>query len=181
MNLNPDEIIEGCKQGKQLAQSELFRLYAPKLLGVCYRYAGSREAAEDVLQDTFVKIFKNIQSYRGDGSFEGWMRMIAVNTSLSWIRKNKNLAREIELSQKHEPMLDEEEDQESFPISTDELMKHISTLPDGYRVVLNLFAMEGYSHKQISEQLGISESTSRSQYVRAKNLLSKKVMQHIQK
>lgn len=181
MKLTADEIIEGCKQGKQLAQSELFRLYAPKLLGVCYRYAGNREAAEDLLQDTFVKIFKNIQSYRGDGSFEGWMRMIAVNTCLSWIRKNKNLAREIEWSQKHEKILDEPEEQEPYPISTDELMKHISTLPDGYRVVLNLFAIEGFSHKQIGEQLGISESTSRSQYTRAKSVLAKKIMEHIQK
>lgn len=181
MKLNTDEIIEGCKQGKQLAQSELFRLYAPKLLGVCYRYAGSRETAEDLLQDTFVKIFKNIQSYRGDGSFEGWMRMIAVNTCLSWIRKNKNLAREIELSHKHEKFLDEPEEQEAYPISTDELMKHISTLPDGYRVVLNLFAIEGFSHKQIGEQLGISESTSRSQYARAKSVLTKKIMERIQK
>lgn len=176
MKLNPDEIINGCKQGKQLAQSELFRLFAPKLLGVCYRYTGKREEAEDLLQDIFVKIFKNIRTYRGDGSFEGWMRMIAVNTCLTWIRKNKNFAHEIELSQKHEKMIDDNTDeQEEFPISTDELMGHIASLPNGYRVVLNLFAIEGYSHKQISELLGITESTSRSQYVRAKNLLKKKI------
>ncbi|MCX7743464.1 MAG: RNA polymerase sigma factor [Flavobacteriales bacterium] len=181
MKLSTDEIIEGCRKGKQLAQSELFRLHAPKLLGVCFRYVGSRELAEDLLQDTFVKIFANIHSYRGDGSFEGWMRIIAVNTCLSWIRKNKNLAREIELNQKHDRMFEEQEESEVFPITADVLMQQISTLPDGYRVVLNLFAIEGFSHKQISEKLGISESTSRSQYSRAKSFLSKKVMELIQK
>jgi len=183
MQLNIEHIIEGCKKGKQLAQSELFRLFSPKLMGICYRYAGNRETAEDLLQEIFVKIFKNIGSYRGDGSFEGWLRMIAVNTCITWVNKNNKAAKEIELLAKYDKTLVDEDDNgnDNYPISTDELMKYIAELPDGYRIVLNMFAIEGYSHKQIGEQLGISESTSRSQYVRAKNYLSKKIMEKIKK
>ena len=168
----PEELIDGCRRQKQAAQAELFRLLAPRLMGVCYRYSGSREDAEDLLQESFVLIFTRIDSYRSAGSFEGWARRIAVNVALNWLKKNKKIKEQVEFEQRHEKFLPGEEEEPEFPIQRDELMEQIARLPEGYRTILNLFAIEEFSHKEIADQLGITESTSRSQYTRAKRALT---------
>lgn len=152
--------------------SAIYQQLAPKLKGVCYRYTGTLENAEDLLQETFIIIFTKIDSYKEDGSFEGWCRRIAVNTCINWIRKNKQTNQMTELN----PNTAEEEDvniETLYDIDTNKLMEAITKLPDGYRTILNMFALENYSHREIANTLGINEATSRSQYARAKKLLEK--------
>ena len=138
---------------------------------MCLRYADNREMAEDFLQDGFIKVFSSIRSYSYEGSFEGWMRRIFVNTALEALRKNDLLRNGVELNAL-EPQ--QEADYSAVEkISADELMELIAQLPPGFRKVFNMFAIEGYSHREIAETLNINESTSRSQYTRAKRLLQK--------
>lgn len=140
-------------------------------MSVCLRYADNREMAEDFLQDGFIKVFSSIRSYSYEGSFEGWMRRIFVNTALEALRKNDLLRNGVELNAL-EPQ--QEADYSAVEkISADELMELIAQLPPGFRTVFNMFAIEGYSHREIAETLNINESTSRSQYTRAKRLLQK--------
>ena len=140
-------------------------------MSVCLRYADNREMAEDFLQDGFIKVFSSIRSYSYEGSFEGWMRRIFVNTALEALRKNDLLRNGVELNAL-EPQ--QEADYSAVEkISADELMELIAQLPLGFRTVFNMFAIEGYSHREIAETLNINESTSRSQYTRAKRLLQK--------
>ncbi len=141
------------------------------MMSVCLRYADNREMAEDFLQDGFIKVFSSIRSYSYEGSFEGWMRRIFVNTALEALRKNDLLRNGVELNAL-EPQ--QEADYSAVEkISADELMELIAQLPPGFRTVFNMFAIEGYSHREIAETLNINESTSRSQYTRAKRLLQK--------
>ena len=141
------------------------------MMSVCLRYADNREMAEDFLQDGFIKVFSSIRSYSYEGSFEGWMRRIFVNTALEALRKNDLLRNGVELDAL-EPQ--QEADYSAVEkISADELMELIAQLPPGFRTVFNMFAIEGYSHREIAETLNINESTSRSQYTRAKRLLQK--------
>ena len=140
-------------------------------MSVCLRYADNREMAEDFLQDGFIKVFSSIRSYSYEGSFEGWMRRIFVNTALEALRKNDLLRNGVDLNAL-EPQ--QEADYSAVEkISADELMELIAQLPPGFRTVFNMFAIEGYSHREIAETLNINESTSRSQYTRAKRLLQK--------
>ena len=137
--MDEQQLIAGCKSENRLAQRELYEKYARRMLAVCLRYVNDMETARDLLQDGFVRVFTNIHSYTGSGSFEGWLRKILENLSAA------------------------------------ELMKVIQELPAGFRTVFNMFAIEGYSHKEISEILGITESTSRSQFTRARQLLQKRI------
>lgn len=171
----PEELIKDCRQGKRAAQEKLFHLLSSTLMGVCYRYAGSKEDAEDILQESFILVYTKIDTFRDAGSFEGWARRITVNVALNWLKKNKKLQDQIELSARHEKQVHDNEQEFNFPIETAELMKYISRLPDGYRTILNLFAIEGFSHKEIAGQLNINESTSRSQYTRARKLLIQQI------
>ena len=141
------------------------------MMSVCLRYADNREMAEDFLQDGFIKVFSSIRSYSYEGSFEGWMRRIFVNTALEALRKNDLLRNGVELNAL-EPQ-QEADYSAAEKISADELMELIAQLPPGFRTVFNMFAIEGYSHREIAETLNINESTSRSQYTRAKRLLQK--------
>ena len=150
--MNEKELIEACKNNDVRAQKLLYETFARKMMSVCLRYADNREMAEDFLQDGFIKVFSSIRSYSYEGSFEGWMRRIFVNTALEALRKNDLLRNGVELN---------------------ELMELIAELPPGFRTVFNMFAIEGYSHREIAETLNINESTSRSQYTRAKRLLQK--------
>jgi RNA polymerase sigma factor (sigma-70 family) len=170
MHIITQELIHRCKKNERAAMAELFSILAPKLKGVCYRYTGNAFDAEDLMQETFITIFTKMGSYKEEGSFEGWARRIAVNTSLNWLKKNKVILQMQALSTKHDAE-DKEDDDYIVDLHAEELMQHIAKLPDGYRTILNLFAIEGYSHKEIGEQLGINESTSRSQYTRAKKAL----------
>ena len=167
------QLIKCCKENKPKAQKELYETYARKMMAVCLRYTNDRESAQDLLQDGFIKVFTAIGTYSGNGSFEGWMRKIFVNTALEYLRKNDILRETVDIDS---PDTLKEPDYSALEkISADELMELVRELPTGFRTVFNMFAIEGYSHKEIGEALGINESTSRSQFTRAKKLLQKKL------
>lgn len=163
------DLIEGCRKANRQAQEQLYKQFAPKMLGVCMRYASSRMEAEDILQNGFIKVFNKINDYRSDGSFEGWIRRIMVNTSIEYYRKHRKLMQVVELENlADEPVID--------PLATaklcaEDLLKLIAQLPPGYRMVFNMYAIEGYSHKEIGEILSISEGASKSQLSRARSFL----------
>ncbi len=165
------QLIEKCRGGESKALRTLYERYADKMLGVCFRYAGDRDTARDLLHDGFVTLFTKIGDFRGDGSFEGWMRRIFVTTCLGYLRKNSNGAADRSLDGGYEP--GDPEPSALERLSATELLRLIGRMPEGYRTVLNLYAIEGYSHREIAELLGISENTSRSQYARAKACLRK--------
>lgn len=143
------------------------------MLGVCLRYVNDRETARDLLQDGFVKIFVSLESYQGAGSFEGWMRKIFVNCALEYLRKSDVLRDSTDLDNTAELM--HPDSSAVSDLSAAELMNLVHELPSGFRTVFNLFAIEGYSHKEISDMLNITESTSRSQFTRAKQLLQRRI------
>lgn len=170
--MSDEELIQGCIKGKDAFQYELYKRYSPKMFGVCLRYCASREEAEDVLQDGFIKVFKKIDSFKFIGSFEGWIRRIMVHTAI----RNKYItlrAHEVNtLEGMEHPALDEKVTSKLMMM---DLMKLVNELPQGYKIVFNLFAVEGYSHKEIAEMLEIQEATSRSQYLRARQFLREKL------
>jgi RNA polymerase sigma-70 factor (ECF subfamily) len=165
------QLIERCRQGDRKALKTLYERYADRMLGVCFRYVNDRDTARDLLHDGFVTLFTKIGDFRGEGSFEGWTRRIFVTTCLGYLRKNSSAAAERPLDLRGEPEGPEASVLEQ--LSAGELLRLIGGLPEGYRTVLNLYAIEGYSHREIAELLGISENTSRSQYARAKTCLRK--------
>lgn len=167
------QLIDGCKRKEEKFQKALYDLYARKMMAVCMRYVNRREIAEDLLQEGFIKVFTAIETFNFAGSFEGWMRRIFVNTALEYLRKNDVLRETVDLE---EPSVFlEPESSVVDRLSADELMEVIAQLPAGFRTVFNMFAIEGYSHKEIADTLGITESTSRSQFTRAKKVLQKKL------
>lgn len=170
--MNDSTLVKKCIDGDQRAQRTLFEKFAPKMLGVCLRYAKEQTQAEDVLQDGFVKVFTKLEGYKG-GSLEGWIRRIMVNTSLDQIRKNHKFQDNIDIDQVDYKVTDNGFILEG--LMAEDLMKLISSMPDGYRVVFNMFAIEGYSHKDIAKELGVSENTSKSQYSRARAFLKTKL------
>ncbi len=172
--MDEQQLIAGCKKGNRLAQRELYDKYAPRMLAVCMRYVNDRETARDLLQEGFIKVFTCIDSYSGLGSFEGWVRKVFVNGALEYLRKTDVLREATDLD--NAPELVQPEASVLSNISAAELMKMIQQLPAGFRAVFNLFAIEGYSHREIGEMLKITESTSRSQYTRARQLLQKQIM-----
>jgi RNA polymerase sigma factor (sigma-70 family) len=163
-------ILKQCRKNNRQAQADLYNHLAPKLLGLCLRYLRDRDEAEDVMQDAFVKIFTSIPSFKGEGSFEGWARRIAVNTALDALKSKNRIYFERNLELVKEIDFTEEEQQR---LSLQEIMACMDALPTGYRTIINLFLVEGFSHKEIGEKLGISESTSRSQCTRARQALMK--------
>lgn len=168
--MNDETLVKECVSGKSKAQRLLFDRYAPKMLGAVMRYINDKERAEDVLQDGFIKVFKNIHKFEHSGSLEGWIRRIMVNTALDQIRKNKKRQKNVELDDDGFFELKQESKAEEI-LQAESLLKLVQSLPEGYRTVFNLFAIEGYTHKEIAEELGISENTSKSQYSRAKSTL----------
>ena len=172
--MDEQQLIAGCKKGNRLAQRELYDKYAPRMLAVCIRYVNDRETARDLLQEGFIKVFTCIDSYSGLGSFKGWVRKVFVNGALEYLRKTDVLREATDLD--NAPELVQPEASVLSNISAAELMKMIQQLPAGFRAVFNLFAIEGYSHREISEMLKITESTSRSQYTRARQMLQKQIM-----
>ncbi len=161
-------LIGNCINGDRKSQKQLYDLFSPKMFAICLRYSKTQMDAEDVLQDAFVKLFNNLQQFRGEGSFEGWVRRIVVNTAIEHIRRKnvgttqseglENTIADIQIS-----ALDK--------LYEDDIIKTSMHLSDGYRTVFLLYAVEGYSHKEIANRLGITESTSKSQFSRAKALL----------
>lgn len=174
-----EELIEGCRRQNRQAQKRLYEQYSSKFYALCCRYVKDKMEAEDVLITAFTKILDKIDQYTGEGNFEGWMRRIMVNEALSYLRKHKNMYLETTIeAANYEPDYNKLENQ----LEADDLMKLIETLPSGYKIVFNMYAIDGYSHKEIAEQLGITESTSKSQLSRARTALQKSLIeteQHI--
>ena len=168
------EIIKGCLAGNRRDQELLYRRHAAKLYAVCLQYSGNNEEARDILQEGFIKIFENLGSYKFEGSFEGWMRRITVNTALEKFRSRNNLYRVDDIDQVPEP--DAEPDNQDYAgLEAADLLEIIRELPPKYRMVFNLYAIEGYSHKEISEMINISEGTSKSNLSRARVILQRRV------
>jgi len=170
--ISEKQLIKDCQNAKKSSQYELVKRYSKMLMVVCMRYVRDESNAKDVLQETLIRIFRSIGKYQATGSFEGWMRKIAVRCSLQWLEKNKS-RKEVHIVDLNieEPSTSEKLNE----LSLEEITKLIEELPEGYRMVFNLNIIEGYDHKEISELLNITESSSRSQLVRARRLLQKKI------
>lgn len=168
------KIIEGCIKGRRSAQNKLYSKYAPTLLGICMRYARNKSEAEDILQEGFIKIFSNISGFRGEGSFEGWLKRIIVNTAITHNKKSLKFDHHLDIDTTDESTIIQEEVTEELPqmkIPQAVLMQLIQKLPDGYRTVFNLYVFEQYSHQEIADVLGISVNTSKSQLMKARRYL----------
>ena len=170
---NLEKIIDGCKNNSRKAQKQLYEKYAPVLMGICIRYATSTDEAHDILQDSFIKILRQIKQFENKGSFEGWMRRIVVNTAISNYRKNLKHYNQYNIDDVYTDSHSTSMFESDF--THEELLKLIHSLPDGYRMVFNLYAIEGYKHKEIADMLGIDIATSKSQYSRAKKVLREKM------
>jgi RNA polymerase sigma-70 factor (ECF subfamily) len=168
------QLIAGCKEGKAWAQKEIFERYASVMLSVCVRYVTDRETAKDLLQEGFIKLYTKIDTYSGAGSFEGWIRRIFVTTALEYLRQKNALNQSVNIED-YINLIADTEPTILEKISANDLMECIAGLPDGYRTVFNLYAIEGYTHAEIGDMLAINESTSRSQFMRARNILQKNV------
>ena len=171
-SLTEEDLIQGCRKGKASAQRRLYDRLAPKMLGVCVRYIKDREEAEHVMIGGIVKVFDKLDQFKGDGSFEGWVRRIIVNDCLMYIRKNRNMSLQSDIDDvSNEPNLKIVEEN----LDAQDLLKLINELPVGYKTVFNLYAIEGYNHAEIAEQLGVSENTSKSQLSRARKWLQNRL------
>lgn len=173
-------MIQGCLENIATAQEALYNRFSPRMLGVCYRFGRNREDAEDMMQEGFIKVFSQIHQFRGQGALEGWIRRIIVHTCINVLKKNKKFSDSVDLFHAGSIYLNES----NIPsiLQAKQVVECIRLLPVGYKTVLNLYAIEGYSHKEIASILDIEESTSRSQYTRAKSmleeiLLKKKILQ----
>ncbi|HUQ66011.1 MAG TPA: sigma-70 family RNA polymerase sigma factor [Flavitalea sp.] len=167
--MTEEAILSGCLQNDAGAQRELYTKYSPKMLSVCYRFAHNREDAEDMLQEGFIKVYSQVHTFQNKGAFEGWIRRIMVHTCINHLKKNKKFNESVDIIYANGVQVREE----SVPsiVQAKQIVECIRLLSLGYRTVLNLYAIEGYSHKEISEMLDVEESTSRSQYTRAKQML----------
>ncbi|MCL6266695.1 RNA polymerase sigma factor [Flagellimonas myxillae] len=165
-----EELIHNCKKGKRQAQAELYRKYSGILFGMCLKYSRNKTEAEDNLHDSFMTIFNKIDQYKFNGSFEGWMKRITVNTVLQKYRKEQYLD---VVSENVGEDLDVDTERTDISLST--LLGHIQELPNKYRLTFNLYVLDGYSHKEISEMLGTSTGTSKSNLARAKMILREKI------
>jgi RNA polymerase sigma factor (sigma-70 family) len=166
-------LVKECVNGNPKAQRALFERFAPKMMTVCLRYAKDTEQAEDVMQDGFVKVFTKLGDFKLEGSLEGWIRRVMVNTALDQIRKNGRLLGDISTDDVAYKL--ETNDPIAETLMAEDLMKLVMAMPEGYKVVFNMFAIEGYSHAEIADTLGITESTSKSQYSRARAYLRERI------
>jgi RNA polymerase sigma factor (sigma-70 family) len=168
-----DSLLDGCKKGDRKAQESLYKALASKMMGVCMRYAKDTFEAEDILQMGFVKVFQKVTEFRSDGSFEGWIRRIMVNTAIETYRKNLRSLNVVDIDEVYD------QPQSTFDmgkLELNDLMKLVQQLSNGYRIVFNMYAIEGYSHKEIAKELGISEGASKSQLSRARAILKDKII-----
>ena len=171
--MDDSTLVKECIKGNAKAQRLLFDKFSKKMLGVCLRYSNSQEEAEDVLQEGFIKAFSKLSDFSHEGSLEGWIRRIMTNTAIDSIRKNTKFLKDISIDK-----VDYQIGNNDFIVeglNAEDLMKLINSMPNGYKVIFNMFAIEGYSHIEISTTLGISESTSKSQYMRAKAYLRNRI------
>lgn len=166
-------LVNECVKGNARAQRMLFDKFAGKMMTVCLRYAKNTDQAEDVLQDGFVKVFMKLSDFKKEGSLEGWIRRIMVNTALDQIRKEVKFKGDLDIEDvgyklENNAFIEEE-------MMAEDLMKLVRAMPDGYRIVFNMFAIEGYSHAEIASTLGVTENTSKSQYSRARAYLRERL------
>src|SRR5829696_5660139 len=167
--MTEEAILQGCLKNNAAAQKALYEKYSAKMLVVCYRYAHNRGDAEDMLQEGLIKVFSQIHTFESRGALEGWIRRIVVHTCINILKKNKRFNESVDLI--HANALQVREETIPSIMQAKEVVECIRMLPLGYRTVLNLYAIEGFSHKEIASMLDIEESTSRSQYTRAKAML----------
>ena len=167
----PKSMLDKCRKGDRKSQKAFYQFFAPTMYGVCLRYFPNPEIAKDILQDGFVKVFENLQYIRRNGSLEGWIKRIIVNTALDYHRRN-DLTKNVNITEAHSVSSEATFDQNS---DYSLLLSIVNSLPNQYRIVFNLYAIEGYSHASIAEHLGISESTSKSNYCRAKAILRERI------
>jgi RNA polymerase sigma-70 factor (ECF subfamily) len=170
--LPDDEIIDGCLRGERKFQKALYDKFSGKMFAVCLRYAADFNKAEDLMQDGFIKVFRNIEKFRREGSFEGWIRRIFVNSCIESFRRNTTL---YAIQETNVKSMEYNDTGALEKLKMEDLLKMVSELSTGYRTVFNLYAIEGYSHKEIGEMLNISEGTSKSQLARARYLLQQKI------
>ncbi|HET9057906.1 MAG TPA: RNA polymerase sigma factor [Chitinophagaceae bacterium] len=162
------DLIQGCIEGNRRMQEILYQRFSPKMYGVCLRYAGSANDAQDLLQEGFIKVYNSLSKFRGEGSFEGWLRRIFVNTAIEHFRRKVNLRKIQEIEHTN---IEDRSLTALDHLGEKDILNLIMDLSPGYRTVFNLYVIEGYSHKEIAEMMGISEGTSKSQLARAKNIL----------
>jgi RNA polymerase sigma factor (sigma-70 family) len=170
-----EDLIEKCKAGERKAQEQLYKQFASKMLGVCMRYATDRMEAEDMLQNGFIRVFQKMADFRGEGSFEGWVRRIMVHCSIEYYRKHHKMLQVADLKETgNEPSVNAVA---MSNLDAKDLMALIQHLSPGYRMVFNLYAIEGYSHREIGEIMNISEGASKSQLSRARSILKEQIGQ----
>jgi RNA polymerase sigma-70 factor (ECF subfamily) len=174
--MNDSDLIKGSIEGDPKMQEALYQKYAPKMYAVCLRYAGNNDDAQDLLQEGFIKVFRNLEKYRHEGSFEGWVRRIFVNTSIEQYRRKVHLN---SISEQEERGIEDASVSVLDQLAERDIVQLVQELSPGYRAVFNLYVIEGYSHKEIAELLSISEGTSKSQLARAKSILQKKVAEFL--
>lgn len=167
--MTEEQMLAGSTKNNAAAQEAFYNRFSPRMLGVCYRFAKNREDAEDMLQEGFIKVFTQLYQFRGEGSLEGWIRRIVVHTCINILKKNKKFADSVDII--HATGIHIKEDMIPAIMQAKQVVECIRILPLGYRTVLNLYALEGFSHREIGALLDIEESTSRSQYTRAKAML----------
>lgn len=168
-----EQLIEGCLNNESYYQELLYKRFAPKMFGVCMRFAKNQMEAEDIMQEGFIKVYSYLKTFRKEGSLEGWIRRTIINTAINLYKKNYKYLQDTALDQAGKAAAEEEGVLDK--LSLKELLNLIQELPDGYRIVFNLNVMEGYTHREIGEMLEISENTSKSQLSRARNALQKKI------
>jgi len=168
-----DTLVNKCKAGERKAQELLYKQFAAKMLGVCMRYATDRMEAEDMLQNGFIRVFQKMSDYRGEGSFEGWVRRIMVHSSIEYYRKHHKMMQAVDMDETDEPSVDPVA---MANLDAKDLITLIQQLAPGYRMVFNLYAIEGFSHKEIGEIMSISEGASKSQLSRARAILKEQVL-----
>lgn len=175
--ISESDLIKGCIAGDRRLQEELYSRFSPKMYAVCLRYANNADDAQDLLQEGFIKVYRNLHRFRAEGSFEGWIRRVFVNTSIEHFRKKST--RLSMVTDKEENTIEDADITAIHKLAEKDIINIIQELSPGYRTVFNLYVVEGYSHKEIGELLGISEGTSKSQLARAKGVLQKKITQYL--
>lgn len=177
LNASEQELVAACQAGKRAAQKRVYELFAGRMLNICRRYAKDHDHAQDLMHDGFIKVFLNIEKFKGHSSLQTWITRIMINNSISAIRKEvrKGIKVNLEDVRLRDEDVPEFELQDQRRISAKEVFEKITTLPLGYRTVLSMYVLDGYTHREISEQLGISEGTSKSQLAKAKKLLVKRL------
>ena len=166
------ELIDGCRKGDRKMQHELYQRFADKMFAICLRYVRGQQEAEDVLQEAFIKVFDKIEQFRGDASLASWIKRIVINTALNSQRSKLYMYPMVDVDNMHQ-MAGQEITLSAYQYQ--DLLQMIQELPSGCRVIFNLFAIEGYSHKEVAGLLEISEGTSKSQYARARQLLQERI------